>query len=321
LSISALLLTCALLDSNSSFQLSTNSNYPHKTAEKLFSFNSLAGRIAERQGLKGGHLLIPTGCVGGCDSISYGYRLIKAGLADRVVVGAAEAPLTPLVVAAFGRIGATSTRNCAPQQASCPFDQRRDGFVLAEGGAMFLLEADQLASSRRARILAELSGCGSVNNCLHMTDIDPGGEAIAESCRRALEDAKVEVSEIDFVNSHGSSTPQNDVAEVAALKKVFGRKIRDIPITSLKSQIGHALSAANAIEMVSTIQSINHAEIPPTINLETQDPECDVTVVANKKVSHKIRRALKTSSGFSGIHTAVVISQYESGEPNGVRHG
>jgi 3-oxoacyl-(acyl-carrier-protein) synthase len=278
----------------------------------IFSFNSLPGRIATQFGLRGGHLLLPTGCVGGCDSVAYGYRLIKSGSVRRAIVGAVEAPLTPLVVAAFGRISATSKRDCAPHEASCPFDQRRDGFVLAEGAAMLVLEPEWAAVSRGAKILGEVSGCGSLNNCFHMTDINPDGESIAEACRLALLDAKVDCSEIDFVNSHGSSTPQNDLAESAALRKVFGKRIWDIPVTSLKSQIGHALSAANAIEIVSTVKSINHSEIPPTINVEQQDPDCGVTLVANKRASHRIRKALKISSGFSGIHTALILSEYQS---------
>lgn len=274
-----------------------------------FSFGSLAGRLAASAGLHGGHMLIPTGCVGGCDSIGYGVDMIRSGRFDRVVAGAAEAPITPLVVAAFGRIRANSTRECEPQEASCPFDTRRDGFVLAEGAAMFVLESEDSARARKATILAEVYGSASVNNCFHMTDIHPDGEAIAEVCRLALADASLEPRDIDHINAHGSSTPQNDHAESAAIRKVFGKYTDRIPITSLKSQCGHALSAANAIEMVSTICSIRQAEIPPTINLRNQDPACQVTVV-DRREHHRIRHALKVSSGFSGIHTAVVISEY-----------
>jgi len=276
-----------------------------------FSFGSLTGRLASHFGLRGGHMLIPTGCVGGCDAVSYAADLIRYGLSERVLAGAAEAPITPLVVAAFGRIGANSTRDCAPEEASCPFDKRRDGFVLAEGAAVLLLESETSALARGARIQAEIAGTGSINNCCHMTDISPGGEAIAEACQLALKDAECRPAEIDFISAHGSSTPQNDVAESVALRKTFGNSLDRIPVTSLKSQCGHALSAANAIEIVSTICSIEHSEIPPTINLQEQDPACVVNIVAGRSLRVPVHKALKVSSGFSGIHTAVVLSEYQ----------
>ena len=279
---------------------------------ETFSFGALVGKLARAAGLGGGHMLMPTGCVGGCDAMSYGAAMIRAGRCGRVVVGAAEAPITPLVVAAFGRIRANSTRPCDPKEASCPFDKRRDGFVLAEGAAMFVLESEAAARERGASIYAEIGGSGSVNNCQHMTDIHPEGDAIAQACRLALGQARLDPESIDFINAHGSSTPQNDVAESAAFAHVFGRTLADIPVTSLKSQCGHALAAANAIEMVSTIQSIRQSRIPPTINLEQQDPACRVNVVTGRSESHRIRHALKVSSGFSGIHTALVLSEYQA---------
>jgi 3-oxoacyl-(acyl-carrier-protein) synthase len=275
-----------------------------------FSFNSLAGSLAHRFGLLGGHVLIPTGCVGGCDSISFGHQAIRSGKCERAVVGATEAPITPLVVAAFGKIGATSTRACTPTEASCPFDVRRDGFVLAEGAAMLVLESEEAALRRGATILAEIRGTGSVNNVFHMTDIHPDGEAIAASCRAALADAEIGASEIDFVSAHGSSTPQNDLAESTALVKVLGRRSGDVPVTSLKSQTGHPLSAANAIELVAAVQTMRTGVIPPTINLERQDPQCNLNVVGNRAISARVDTVLKLSSGFSGIHTAVVLGRY-----------
>jgi 3-oxoacyl-(acyl-carrier-protein) synthase len=277
-----------------------------------FSFGALVGTLARASNLGGGHLLMPTGCVGGCDALSYGAAMIQAGRCDRVVVGAAEAPITPLVVAAFGRIRANSTRPCDPREASCPFDKRRDGFVLAEGAAMFVLESEVAARGRAAKIYVEIGGSGSVNNCQHMTNINPDGDAIAASIRLSLKHTGLDPKSIDFINAHGSSTPQNDIAESAAFAQVFGRSLADIPVTSLKSQCGHALAAANAIEMVNTIQSISRGQIVPTINLEQQDPECRVTVVSGRSRSHRIRHALKVSSGFSGIHSAVVLSEYHA---------
>jgi 3-oxoacyl-(acyl-carrier-protein) synthase len=279
---------------------------------EAFSFGALVGKLARSSGLGGGHLLMPTGCVGGCDAMSYGAAMIRSGRCQRVVVGAAEAPITPLVVAAFGRIRANSTRDCDPREASCPYDRRRDGFVLAEGAAMFVLESEAAARARGAGIYVEIGGSGSVNNCQHMTDINPDGAAIAASIRLALRHSELDAEAIDFINAHGSSTPQNDIAESAAFAQIFGRGLSGIPVTSLKSQCGHALAAANAIEMVSTIQSIRRAQIPPTINLERQDPACRVSVVSGRALKRGIKHALKVSSGFSGIHTAVVLSEYRA---------
>jgi 3-oxoacyl-(acyl-carrier-protein) synthase len=312
------LATCGLFISSAIGQMGSMESFficePRDRQRLLekFSFGTLVGKLARAARLGGGHLLMPTGCVGGCDAVSYGAAMIQSGRCERVVVGAAEAPITPLVVAAFGRIRANSTRPCDPREASCPFDKRRDGFVLAEGAAMFVLESEAAAQERAARVYAEIGGSGSVNNCRHMTDIDPDGDAIAQACRLALAHARLDPKAIDFINAHGSSTPQNDVAESAAFAQVFGRTLSDIPVTSLKSQSGHALAAANAIEMVSTIQSIRNARIPPTINLEHQDPACHVNVVTGHSQSHPIRHALKVSSGFSGIHTALVISAYQA---------
>ena len=275
-----------------------------------FSFNSLAGRLATKHGLKGGHMIIPTGCVGGCDSVSYGFHNVRNGVCRRIVVGASEAPITPLVIAAFGRIGATSVRECPPAEASCPFDSERDGFAIAEGAAILVLESEASALARGCAILAEIKGSGSVNSGYHMTDLHPSGDAIAASCGLALADAGLKPGDIDFINAHGSSTPQNDNAESAAIVGLFGRRTADIPVTSIKSQVGHALSAANAIELVSTIKAINTSMIPPTINLKRQDPSCPISVVGNHCASHRIRHSLKISSGFSGIHTAVVVSHY-----------
>lgn len=279
---------------------------------RSYSFGEFTKRLQKKFNLNGYALTLPTGCVGGCDSIAYGLNAIRMGKSKRVLVGAVEAPITPLVVNAFGRIQATSTRSCSPNEASCPFDERRDGFVLSEGGALLILEDEKVAKERGAKIYGEISGFGSVNNCFHMTDLAPAGEYIKKSCQLALEDAGVSVNEIDYINAHASSTPQNDVAESAAFNSLFGENTKNLPVTAIKSQIGHALAAASAIEVVSVLETLSSGLIPPTINLKSQDKNCKLSVVkgAPKKVN-SIRNVIKTSSGFSGIHTALIISRYD----------
>lgn len=278
---------------------------------RVFSFRDIVRNLSKKFGLIGPHLTIPTGCVGGCDAIIYGVNAIRQGKVECAVVGAAEAPITPLVITAFGQIKATSTRKCSPYEASCPFDKRRDGFVLGEGCGILILESEKSALDRGANILAEIKGTGSTNNCFHMTDIEANGLHIKESCQLALRDANVSPDEIDYINVHGSSTIQNDIAESNAFNMLLGKKIKNIPVTSIKSQIGHALSAANAIEMVSVIQTIKSHKIPPTINLINQDKKCQLEIVKDKFLTLRAKNILKTSSGFSGIHTAIVVGEYK----------
>lgn len=278
---------------------------------RYFSFRESAKQLVKMFNLSGVDIVLPTGCVGGCDAVAYALNAIRLGKSECMIVGAVEAPITPLVVTAFGQIKATSTRECLPSEASRPFDSERDGFVLGEGGGILILESEKSALARGATIYAEIKGSGSVNNCYHMTDISTDGYKISESCRLALEDADLDRKDIDYINAHGSSTKQNDIAEANAFNIIFGERTSKIPVTSIKSQTGHALSAASAIEMVSVIQTINSHKIPPTLNVVNQDPLCNINVVKGKYLQHPVKNVLKTSSGFSGIHTAVVIGKYE----------
>lgn len=281
-------------------------------AMKSFSFINLVNYLGKKFNINGVSTLIPTGCVGGCDAIGYAVNAIRSGKLECIITGAIESPITPLVVAAFGQIRANSVRKCNPTESSCPFDIQRDGFVLGEGAGILVLESEKSALERSAPILAEIKGVGSVNNCFHMTDINPDGKSIALSCRLAFNDANLSPNDISYINAHGSSTPQNDAAESNAFHDLFDRKlIENIPVTSIKSQIGHALSAANAIEIVSVVQSINNQRIPPTINLKKKDPKCNINVITEKLYKHDINNVLKTSSGFSGIHTALIVGKYE----------
>ena len=274
-----------------------------------FFFNHVARTIASKYGFQGGSVTIATGCTGGNDAIGYALHMIRSGRVDIAITGATEAPITPLVVAAFNKIGATSKRNDNPTKASRPFDSGRDGFVLAEGCGILVFESLAHAQKRGAHVYAEIKGMGSINNCYHMTDIPQSGESIAKACQLALKDAQIDPSEVDYINAHGSSTPQNDVAETKAFYQVFGERARDIPVTSIKSQLGHALSAANSLEVISAILSIQNNIIPPTINLDNQDPACPLKVVANKALESKVTTVLKTSSGFSGIHSSLILAK------------
>ena len=279
----------------------------HDRDWQSFQFNSSAATIAQELDCRGGCVTVTTGCTGGLDAMGYALDAIRAAEVDVAVSGATEAPITPLVVAAFGKIGATSLRNADPEHASRPFDSQRDGFVLGEGAAMLVLEELEHARARGARILAEIAGYGTVNNCYHMTDIPADGERIARSAELALQDAGLDPEAIDFINAHGSSTPQNDIAEAHAFQRLFGTRSKHIPVTSIKSQIGHPLSASNSIEVVASVLTLMHGVIPPTINLVELDPRCELDVVGNVARSVAVRNILKTSSGFSGIHSALVI--------------
>lgn len=273
-----------------------------------FFFNHVAKSLSALYEFRGGAVTIATGCTGGNDAIGYAMRRIRNGEIDLAITGAVEAPITPLVVAAFSKIGATSKkRNASPQAASRPFDKDRDGFVLAEGCGILILESLDHAVQRGVPIYAEICGFGSSNNCYHMTDIPQDGSSIAKASMLALQDAGIQPQEIDFVNLHGSSTPQNDIAEANALKILFKERLSDIPVTSIKSQLGHALSAANSLEVISAVKTLNENIVPPTINLENQDPACPLSVVANRPLEKQINSILKTSSGFSGIHSSLVL--------------
>jgi 3-oxoacyl-(acyl-carrier-protein) synthase len=276
-----------------------------------FQFNTISRTLAQKYNFLGGNAVITTGCTGGIDALGYALEAIRSGEIAIALTGATEAPITPLPVAAFNKIKATSRKkNDCPEEASRPFDVDRDGFVLAEGCGILVVESLTHAKNRGATILAEVLGFGSCNNAQHMTDIPQDGISISNSIELALEDSGIDKESINFVNMHGSSTPQNDRAESQALLSIFGERTNKIPVTSVKSQIGHPLAASNSIEIVSSIKSIQEGIIPPTINLVEKDPAIDLWVVGNEKLNHPVEYALKISSGFSGIHSSLVIGKY-----------
>jgi beta-ketoacyl-acyl-carrier-protein synthase II len=291
---------------------------PEKVRPTLYqasTFNVASAEVASRYGAHGPCGALTTGCTGGLDAIGFALDCIRHGDADVMICGAAEAPITPVAMAAFDVIGALSKRNDAPQRASRPYDAHRDGFVLGEGAGILILEERSHALRRGATLLAEVRGFGSCNNAFHMTDLPPDGAALARSMRLALDDARLQGSTVDYVSAHGSSTSQNDANETAALKSVLGAHAYRVPISSLKSMVGHPLAAANALEAVSSVLTIQRGEVPPTINYETPDPACDLDYVPNEGRRRRVDVVLKGASGFSGIHSALVLTSpgYEGG--------
>ncbi|MCB1057144.1 MAG: beta-ketoacyl-[acyl-carrier-protein] synthase family protein [Acidobacteria bacterium] len=284
-------------------------------AEELLrqlSFHSLTHELALEAGCLGQAVTLSTGCTAGLDAIGAAFELVQSGQATRVIAGSVEAPLTPVVFASFDLIGAISKRNDDAEHASRPWDEQRDGFVLAEGAALVLLEERQAALERGATIYAEICGFASLSNSYHMNKLPKSGEELSECIDQVLADARVAPEAIDHVNAHGSSTEQNDVCETNALKRSLGTRARQITVNSLKSMIGHALGASNAIEIAACALSLKHQHLFPTINFERPGDECDLDYVPNVGRDAEMRYLLKLSSGFSGIHSAMVLAAPEA---------
>jgi 3-oxoacyl-(acyl-carrier-protein) synthase len=285
---------------------------PEAALERSMPFDSLACSIAARNECEGPVLTISTGCTAGIDAIGVAFDLVRSGAATVALAGGSDAPLTPVVFAAFDAIGALSTHNDRPREASRPFDAARNGFVLAEGAAFLVLEEREHALRRNAPIYAELLGFHSLSNAYHMTDLPEDGRALTECMNQALAEASMAPSRIDYVNAHGSSTPQNDICETNAIKACLNGQARSTAVNSLKGMVGHALGASNAIEMVACSLSLKEQYLFPTINLDQPGPGCDLDYVPNQGRSHTIRNMLKLSNGFSGIHSALVLSRVEA---------
>jgi beta-ketoacyl-acyl-carrier-protein synthase II len=289
---------------------------PRKARPHLYDaamFNTPSIEIAARHNLGGFCATVSTGCTAGSDAVGYAYEIVSHDEADIMVTGAAEAPLCPITFAAFDVINAiSSARNDAPETASRPFDKNRDGFVLSEGCGILILEELGHARARGARIYCEVNGFGSSCNAYHMTDLPADGDPMVACINQALEDAGIAAEKIDYINAHGSSTQQNDVFETNAYKQVFGTRSYEIPISSIKSMIGHPLAAANSLELVASAITFETDILPPTINQDTPDPDCDLDYVANKAREGRAHHILKTSSGFAGVHSAMVLSRWSA---------
>ncbi|UCB57463.1 MAG: beta-ketoacyl-[acyl-carrier-protein] synthase family protein [Candidatus Omnitrophota bacterium] len=274
-------------------------------------FNTPSSEISNLYKLNGACLTVSTGCTAGTDSVGLSMEMIQDGKQDIIITGASEAPITPITFGAFDVVNVLSTINDEPHKASRPFDARRNGFVISEGCGILILEELEHARKRGAKIYAEIIGYGTCNNAFHMTDLPADGEAMADCITLALEDAGVEPKKIGYINAHGSSTRQNDVFETSAYKKVFGDYAYKIPTSSLKSMFGHPLAAANAVELVACGLIFKNNFLPPTINQEVPDPNCDLDYIPNQGREGRPEYILKTSSGFSGIHSSMVLKRWE----------
>jgi 3-oxoacyl-(acyl-carrier-protein) synthase len=275
--------------------------------------NSAALALGAYYGLQGECATVSTGCIGGLDAIGYAYDRIAYGDHDVMLAGASEAPITPITIAAFDIINCLS-HHSEPTTASRPFSEDRDGFVLSEGCGIVVLEELEHALARNAPIYVEIKGYDVAEHAVHMTDMSPEGRDLARAIDGALCNAHITPRDVDFVNAHGTSTPQNDYFETLALKAALGEHAYTLPINSTKSMVGHALAAASAVEVVACAMSIKAQYIHPTINLENPDPRCDLDYVPIQGRSCSIRQLLTTASGFSGLHAAMIIGSYGAKE-------
>ena len=273
--------------------------------------NLAPGQIAIRHGAKGVNWTPTSACASGNNAIGEAFHLIRRGLQDVVIAGGAESAITPLGVGGFSAMKALSTRNDEPERASRPFDKGRDGFIIAEGSGVLILEEREKAIKRGAKIHAEVIGYGANGDAHHITAPAPEGEGAARCMRLALKDAGVAPSDIDYINAHGTSTEYNDANETQAIKKVFGEHAFKLPVSSTKSMTGHLLGAAGAVEGVFSVLALGHGIIPPTINYENPDPDCDLDYVPNQARRADIRVALSNSFGFGGTNACVIFRRSE----------
>lgn len=273
--------------------------------------NEAPGHIAIQHGLKGPNLSIVTACATGAHSIGDACRIIQYGDADVMVAGGSEANLTPLTVGGFNAMKALSTRNDDPQRASRPFERDRDGFVVAEGSGIVILEELEHAKKRGAKIYAELAGYGYNGDAYHITAPCPDGDGFIRCIRMALKDAQLSPDDVDYINAHGTSTKLNDYIETLAIKVVFQEKAYRIPVSSTKSMTGHLLGAAGAIEAVFSVLAIRDQVCPPTINYENPDPECDLDYVPNTARNHTINVVMSNAFGFGGTNSVLVFRRFK----------
>ena len=272
--------------------------------------NLAAGHIAIQSGAKGPNSCIVTACATGAHCIGDAYRAIVYGDAKAIIAGGTEANITPLTIAGFNAMKAISTRNDAPEKASRPFEKNRDGFIVSEGAGILILEDLEFALNRGARIYAEIVGYGYTGDAYHITAPPPDGEGAARCMRMAIRDAGLKPEEIDHINAHGTSTPLNDATETQAVRTVFGEHAKKIPISATKSMTGHLLGAAGSTEAIFTILSLREGVLPPTINYEEPDPECDLDYVPNVARRTPIQVAMSNAFGFGGTNATLIFKKY-----------
>lgn len=273
--------------------------------------NLAPGWISMNYGIKGPNFTITSACASGVHSLGEAYNYIRFGITDQMLAGGSESTVSPLAVAGFSNMRALSTRNDAPELASRPWDKDRDGFVLGEGAAVFVLETLEGALKRGAKILCEITGYGASSDAYHITSPDPEGSGFVSAMQKALTDASLKPSDINYVNAHGTSTPMGDPLESNAVKKVMGDHAQKVWISSTKSMTGHLLGAAGAIETAFCVQAIQDQIVPPTINLKEASPDCDLDYVPNEARSGQIKHVLNNSFGFGGTNSCIILSKYE----------
>jgi 3-oxoacyl-[acyl-carrier-protein] synthase II len=272
---------------------------------------SVADRLADRFGTKGSPISVSTACASGASAIQLGVEAIRRGEADAALCVGTDGSVNPESLIRFSLLSALSTANDPPQEAAKPFSKNRDGFVMAEGAAAVVLESLQAARARGAKILGVVAGCGEMADAFHRTRSSPDGKAIIGCIRNALADARLSPEDIDYVNPHGTGTPENDKMEFLGISTVFGERAKTIPVSSNKSMVGHTLSAAGTVETVFTLLTLQHQRVPPTINYKIPDPAIPLDVVPNTARDATVRHALSNSFGFGGQNVSLVLS----GEP------
>ncbi|MCX4591797.1 beta-ketoacyl-[acyl-carrier-protein] synthase family protein [Streptomyces sp. NBC_01549] len=273
--------------------------------------SSFAVEVAWAVGAEGPSTVVSTGCTSGIDSVGYAVELIREGSADVMIAGSSDAPISPITMACFDAIKATTPRHDAPEHASRPFDGTRNGFVLGEGAAVFVLEELEAAQRRGAHIYAEIAGYATRSNAYHMTGLRPDGAEMAEAIRVALDEARMNGDEIDYINAHGSGTKQNDRHETAAFKKSLGDHAYRTPVSSIKSMVGHSLGAIGSIEIAASALAMENNVVPPTANLHTPDPDCDLDYVPLHARDQLTDTVLTVGSGFGGFQSAMILTRPE----------
>jgi 3-oxoacyl-[acyl-carrier-protein] synthase II len=266
-----------------------------------------ASEVAIQMAIKGPVMTVSTACTSGADAIGLGLAQIRAGMVDVALVGASEAPLFPLLFAAFDRLGLMSRWQGDPREACRPFAADRLGIVLSEGAAVCVLESEASAKQRGARILAELAGFGATCDAYHQLHQLPSGEEAARAMRLALRDADVDPGEVDYISAHGTATPSNDPIETSAAKQVFGERAHSIPMSSTKSMTGHLMGACGPLALIACVMAINKAMVPPTINLSVRDPACDLDYVPNRARAMPVRTAMSNTFGFGARNASLVL--------------
>jgi 3-oxoacyl-[acyl-carrier-protein] synthase II len=276
----------------------------------MLIINMASGLVSMRFGAKGPNSSVVTACATGNHAIGDAFKIIQRGAADVMIAGGAEAIIVPLTIAGFCSMKAMSTRNDEPQKASRPFDAGRDGFVCGEGGGILVLESLEHARRRDARIYAEVIGYGMTGDAHHMTAPDPEGDGAARAMAGALADARIAPGEVGYINAHGTSTPYNDKFETIAIKRVFGDHARKVAVSSTKSMTGHLLGAAGGVEAIATVLALHHGTLPPTMNYETPDPDCDLDYVPNQARKQDVELALSNAFGFGGTNATLAFRKY-----------